>query len=221
MQRHRHYWLIGPHRAARAALAGGMRTGLPGPPGTGLMIINCCRTEGTRNGHAPACSELVRRLYPWLLTHDPAGVRRNNRTFYLLAPDLFDPVPDCAADPVTTLNSPPALTIGEVRWMAHALPELLYAWGGSATGTLAFLRAENTTPADAHLIAALLHAVPADVIRIVIATHTDQVPVALRNALRSTVRRDLPQRTPRVTDHRPTHRTSNRQGPHHLGIHHQ
>ncbi|HEX5495675.1 MAG TPA: hypothetical protein VFX70_13980 [Mycobacteriales bacterium] len=155
----------------------------------GALLLDCRPARGDHVGRAPACAALVRQIVPWMLVNDPAGVRRNNLTVYVLAPDLFaradeDPVPGMLERDMSR---------GELLRLANGLSELLFAWGGNGAGTVAFEHAESADPIDQALIAELVRLLPPELVRLAVCSTTGRVPEALRVALAAgALRREVP-----------------------------
>lgn len=204
----RHVWLVGPVEGTRRVLLGETgRTGVPGGLGwpgaahshaggdavdrlrrAGALVLDCRTADGDRPGRAPGCAALVRQIVPWMLVNDPAGVRRNNLTVYVLASDLFARADE--EPPPTTLERD--MSRGELLRLANGLSELLFAWGGNGAATVAFEYAEAADTVDQALIAELVRLLPPELVRLAVCTSTVAVSQGLRAALMAgAVRRDV------------------------------
>lgn len=190
-----HCWLIGPTDRTRECL--GIEE--PSPDSTappvarsheaGVSIFDCRPVSG--DDEPVATSALVCDVVPWMLEHDPAGIRRTPLTVYMLAPGLTDRLDE----------APPSnhhlreWNLGELLRLGHGLCELLHSWGAAAgSSTLVFEEVHLAGTVDAVLIARMLRELPPELVRIVVCSGTDQVPGALRSALIGMRRCDL--RTP-------------------------
>lgn len=203
----RHVWLVGQVESTRRALLGetvqAVHAGQCGGAGgfgwlggvlgrahdgsgpadqlrrSGALVLDCRPAPGDASGQAPGCSALVRHIVPWMLVNDPAGVRRNNLTVYVLASDLFaradeDPPPSSLERDMSR---------GELLRLANGLSELLFAWGGNGAATVVFEHAEAVDGVDQALIAELVRLMPAELVRLAVCSTTVHVPQALRAAL--------------------------------------
>ncbi|HEX5496320.1 MAG TPA: hypothetical protein VFX70_17275 [Mycobacteriales bacterium] len=123
---------------------------------------------------------LVVAVVPWMLEHDPAGVRRTLSTVYTLAPELGarldeDPPPGQPWQEMTRV---------ELSRLGHGLCELLHSWGAAAgSPTVVFEYADRAGTADSVLIAQLLGGLPPELVRVVVCSEHVGVPDVLARAL--------------------------------------
>lgn len=189
----RHVWLVGPVEDTREVLCGcALRSGcVPGEESagrlcrSGRLLLDCRPAQDEGADLAPGCAALVRQIVPWMLVNDPAGVRRNNLTVYMLASDLFAR----AGEDSTSGTLGPDMSRGELRRLATGLSELLFAWGANGLVTVVFEHVEVADAVDQVLIAELVRTVPPELVRLAACSTTGRVPETLRATLTDRARR--------------------------------
>lgn len=182
-----HRWLVGPidraHSWLRSIQDRQNETSAPDTTSGGLCAVDCWPARS--DGELVAIRALVREVVPWMLEHDPAGVRRNLPTVYALTPDAVG----AGVEPRRPWAE---LADSEVRRLGHGVSDLLHCWGAAAGKPLvAFDHAHLTGPSDAVVLAQLLADVPADLVRLVVCSDTEQVPDVLGQALHAIPRQDV------------------------------
>lgn len=180
-----HRWLVGPVDRAHAWLESTQdhQDQTDTPAGAGVLAVDCRPVHGA--DELVAIRALVRHVVPWMLEHDPAGVRRNLPTVYALTPDLVGAGPGPRRPWAELADS-------EVRRLGHGVSDLLHCWGAAAgQPVVVFEHAHRADPSDTVVLAHLLTEVPADLVRLVVCSDTEQVPDVLRQALRAVPRQDV------------------------------
>ena len=182
-----HCWLIGPTSRVRRRLqaAGEYPVEVGEIPVSPYQTFEC-RAENSHDEVA-AVAALVRHVVPWMLEHDPAGVRRTLATVYTLAPDLTSRLDEEAPS-----QDWREMTRSELLRLAHGLSELLHYWGASAgSSTVVFEDVHLAGTVDSVLIAQILRDLPPELVRVVVCSTTDRVPEVLRQVLEGVPRKDL------------------------------
>jgi hypothetical protein len=182
-----HYWLIGPTGVLRQRLqASAEYRADVGENMTGPYQTFECQ-PGTDGRERPATAALVREVVPWMLEHDPAGIRRTLATVYTLAPDLT-----ARLDEESPSQDWREMTHSELLRLGHGLSELLHSWGAAAgMSTVVFEDVHLAGTVDKVLIAQILRDLPPELVRVVTCSTTDRVPGVLGQVLEGLPRMDL------------------------------
>lgn len=189
----RHCWMVGPTESTRERVHEFRAVFLddrePDHSSTDeqtLSVVDCRSVSGA--DEMTAAPALVYGIVPWMLEHDPSGVRRTLSTVYTLAPEL-----------VTRLDEDPPphqhwgeMTRGEVPRLGHGLCELLHSWGAAAgASTVVFEHADSAGTADSILIAQIIRELPPELVQVVACSESPTVPDPLGQALAGLRRYDV------------------------------